>query len=70
MDENKTILDGMPLDAEWHQENEDATLRALTIYSKICDCFKKDKKYGSEFVKNNQYLMGQLTIAAIQAIEK
>lgn len=68
--ENKSILEGMPTGEYWHGENKAGIVRAITIYSEICDRFKKDKNYGDDFVRNNQSLMGQLTVAAIQAMEK
>lgn len=67
--ENKSILDGMPMSAQWQANADSAVACTLTVYSKICDKFEKDGKYGKDFVKNNQALMGQLTLAAIKDME-
>lgn len=68
--DNKSILDGMTMSGSWHEKADDAVSNVLTIYSKVCDKFEKDKNYGKEFVKSHQYLMGQLTIAAAESLEK
>lgn len=69
MEDNKSILDGMPMGGAWHEGMDRSVTDVLTAYSKICDKFKLDKNYGSDFVKNNQALMGQLTIAVLNDMD-
>ncbi|MCD7850422.1 MAG: hypothetical protein LUH63_12260 [Parabacteroides sp.] len=67
--ENISILEGMTMSAQWHKDAGEAITRVLAVYSNICDKFKKDDKYGEEFVKNNQTLIGQLTLATIKELD-
>lgn len=68
MEDDISILNGMPMKAEWHDKADKAVAEVLTLYSKVCYKFEKDKKYGERFVKDNQELMGQLTIAVTNAM--
>lgn len=70
MDDYISILNNMSLNSEWHEKADKAVSDVLTLYSKICYMFEKDKKYGEHFVKDNQELMGQLTIAATNSMNK
>lgn len=69
--ENRLIVEGVErLSGKRLEKLEEAELIATVLYSKICHRFKQDKNYGEEFVKTHQDLMGQLTIAAVEALEK
>ncbi len=70
MEDDISILTDMPMNAEWHDKADKAVAEALTLYNKVCYKFEKDKKYGERFVKDNQELMGQLTIAATNSMYK
>lgn len=70
MEDDVSILTDMSLNSEWHEKADKAVSDVLALYSKVCYKFEKDKKYGERFVKDNQELMGQLTIAAINSMNK
>ena len=69
--ENRLIVEGCEsLGGELSSKIGEAELMATVLYSGICHRFKLDNRYGEDFVKNHQYLMGQLTIAAAEIMKK
>ena len=64
------LTERIPLNAEWMKERDNAVESVLYLYNTISHRFKSDEKYGEEFVKNNQELIGLLVNAAVKDIEK
>ena len=63
------ITDRSNKGAEWIKPRECSVDTVMYIYETIQHKFKIDKQYGEDFVKNHQYLIGQLTIAAVEAMK-
>lgn len=62
------LTENMPLNSDWMQQRDNAVESVLYLYNSISHRFKSDEKYGDEFVKNNQELIGLLVNAAMQEI--
>ncbi|MEG1006569.1 MAG: hypothetical protein RSO15_09860 [Bacteroides sp.] len=62
------VSESINFDQDQIQRLEDACSCAFHVYSTISDKFKKDQKYGDEFVAKNQELIGMLTQAAMQEV--
>lgn len=64
------LAENTPLNSKWMEEREYAVETALFLYNTITHRFKVDERYGEEFVKNNQELIGLLVNAAVNDLEK
>lgn len=62
------LTENMPLNSKWMEERDNAVETVLYLYNTISHRFKVDKKYGEEFLQNNQELIGLLVNAAVQEI--
>lgn len=69
-EERISYLKDVPFDEKWLSEREEACNSVLYMYSTISEKFRIDSKFGDEFVKKNQTLIGELVHAASNMLKK